>query len=326
MDIQNAYLSAPIKGRYWYRCGLEFGSDKGRLAKIVRALYGLKSAGRTFRNHLAGTLRKMGFVSTKADPDVWIRPATKPDGTKYYEYLLAYVDDILAASHDVKAIYEQLGSLFTFKETPADPKLYLGADVTKWYIENSDEPTKVRWAMSSENYTKKVLQEVERELEEAGRSLPKKTVTPLSSGYRPEIDMSEELDPTRQNYFQGLIGILRWLVELGRLDIMVPVSMLSRYLVSARVGHLDQVFHIFAYLKAHNRSTMVFDDTEPIIEGTRFVKRDWEDYYPEAAEMIPPDMPEPRGEPVVITCFTDADHAGCQATRRSHSGIIIFAN
>ena len=106
----------------------------------------------------------------------------------------------------------------------------------------------------------------------------------------------------------------------------MPVSMLSRYLVSTRVGHLDQVFHIFAYLKAHNRSTMVFDDTEPIIEGTRFVKRDWEDYYPEAAEMIPPDMPEPRGEPVVITCFTDADHAGCQATRRSHSGIIIFVN
>ena len=51
--------------------------------------------------------------------------------------------------------------------------------------------------------------------------------------------------------------------ELDRADIMVPVSMLSRYLVSARAKHLEQCFHIFAYLKQYDRSTLVFDDTKP---------------------------------------------------------------
>ena len=37
-------------------------------------------------------------------------------------------------------------------------------------------------------------------------------------------------------------------------------------------------------------------------------------------------MPEMRGREVVTTCFVDADHAGCQVTRRSHTGIIIFVN
>jgi hypothetical protein len=38
-------------------------------------------------------------------------------------------------------------------------------------------------------------------------------------------------------------------------------------------------------------------------------------------------MPEPRGEPVVMTCFVDADHAGNSITRRSKTGfIIIFLN
>ena len=67
---QNAYLSAPIKEKYWYWCGLEFGSNAGRPAKIVRALYGLKSAGRTFRSYLAEHLQKLGYPSCKAAPNI----------------------------------------------------------------------------------------------------------------------------------------------------------------------------------------------------------------------------------------------------------------
>ena len=81
-------------------------------------------------------------------------------------------------------------------------------------------------------------------------------------------------------YFQGLIGIVRWMCELGRVDILVPVAMLSRYLAAPREGHLDQVFHIFAYLKQYNRSTMVFDDTEPQFDESRFAKCEWADRRP----------------------------------------------
>ena len=35
---------------------------------------------------------------------------------------------------------------------------------------------------------------------------------------------------------------------------------IPRYLVSAREGHLQQVFHIFGYLKVYYKSTMVFDE------------------------------------------------------------------
>lgn len=180
--------------------------------------------------------------------------------------------------------------------------------------------------MSSTNYTKKAVAEVERELKEIDMRLPTKTKTPLSSGYRPEIDATAELDPDRLNYYQGLIGILRWICELGRLDIMVPVSMMSRYLVSAREGQLNQVFHIFAYLKEHERSTIVFDDTEPWFDDRRFVQADWSDYYDGAAEAIPEDMPEPLGKAVSTSCFVDADHAGCQVTRRSHTEVLVFLN
>ena len=54
--------------------------------------------------------------------------------------------------------------------------------------------------------------------------------------------------------------------------------------------------------------------------------RDWSDFYPDAKEEIPPNMPEPRGHSVQINCFVDADHAGDVVSRRSHTGIIIFVN
>ena len=35
-------------------------------------------------------------------------------------------------------------------------------------------------------------------------------------------------------------------------------------------------------------------------------------------------MPAPRGNPVIISAFVDANHAGNAVTRRSHTGLIIF--
>jgi len=45
---------------------------------------------------------------------------------------------------------------------------------------------------------------------------------------KPFLGGSRELNSEKQNYFQGLIGVLQWICELGRLDILMPVSMLSR--------------------------------------------------------------------------------------------------
>ena len=43
----------------------------------------------------------MGFWSfSRADPDVWMRSQMKPNRFRYYEYFLAFVDDLLLVSHD----------------------------------------------------------------------------------------------------------------------------------------------------------------------------------------------------------------------------------
>jgi hypothetical protein len=59
------------------------------------------------------------------------------------------------------------------------------------------------------------------------QKLPTKTSTPLSSGYRPELDVSPLLNDDETNYYQNLIGILCGAVELGQVDIHVHVAMMS---------------------------------------------------------------------------------------------------
>ena len=55
--------------------------------------------------------------------------------------------------------------------------------------------------------------------------MPNKAPAPMSNEYRPKIDISPELNATDAAYYQSLIGIVRWMVELGRVDITTEVSM-----------------------------------------------------------------------------------------------------
>jgi len=249
-DVQNAYISAPAREQLWTQFGDELGTQyAGRKAIISKALYGLKSSGRAFREYMAQILRDLGFTSSRGDPDMWLRPAKKATGEKVYEYAICYVDDIAFAGNDAKGFMKALGGRVTLKEgSVKEPDQYLGANVKKVTIPESDNPGKVRWAFESMGYTKKAIAEVEAELNKDGKMLASKAKTPLTSDYRPELDSSYELPPKQLNYYQGLIGILRWIAELGRLDILMWVSMMSRYLMSARRGHLEQVLHIYIHV------------------------------------------------------------------------------
>jgi hypothetical protein len=102
--------------------------------------------------------------------------------------------------------------------------------------------------------------------------------------------------------------------------------MLSSHHALPREGHLQQVYHIFEFLKNKSKRTLAFDPQHPDIDESRCIKCDWHDFYREAKEPIPGDAPEPRGNLVSTHCFVDAVHAGNRVTRRSQTGILIFIN
>jgi hypothetical protein len=147
-DISGAYLNAKAAEKVFTIAGKEFGADKeGRVDIITRALYGLRSSGKAWRDHMAATLRDHGYTSCQADPHVWMRPKTEAKGFRYWSYIMVYTDDILVVDHDTKTVMEYLALRYTLKPgIMKEPGTYLVAQVSKFYIDGAPDPEKPRWA------------------------------------------------------------------------------------------------------------------------------------------------------------------------------------
>ncbi len=79
-------------------------------------------------------------------------------------------------------------------------------------------------------------------------SIPTRGDNPFPVDYDPSTDLSDILDSDCSSFYQHLIGVMRWMVELGSVDIATEVSMLSSYLACPCEGHLENALHVMGYL------------------------------------------------------------------------------
>ena len=198
-----------------------------------------------------------------------MRSATRTYGLDYYEYILLYVDDCLCISENPKPALLQVDKNFPIKPASlGPPKTYFRGTVSKIQLPNGVHA----WAFSSSPYAHEAVKTMEEHLEKVGKTLiSKKPGTPIPTTYSPELDITLDLISTDAAYYQSLVGILRWIVELGRVDIFLEVSLMYYHLALPREGHLDKLFQSFAYLKWKHRAHIVFDPTYPSIDNDYFL-------------------------------------------------------
>ena len=339
-DIGNAYLNAETRERVWFTAGSEWGeSREGCRVIIVRALYGLKSSGAEWKKTFADYIRNtLGFEPCiGADDNVYLREEKDEMGNEYYSYLVVYVDDVLCIHKSPSTVLNIINRDYRLKEPPECPTMYLGADISKYYVGGETNGIQC-WAMSADSHVKKALEVVQNRMRECSvmfKHSNKTAENPFSSqSYKPELDITELCNEEQVQFFQSLVGIMRWLCEIGRIDILTETSLLSTYLSCPRVGHLHQALHVFRYLKDHKRSKVVFDPSYVNINDDHLPPEDralgkakyMSELYPDAIEEKPTNAPKPKGKSVQITCFVDADHGGDQMTLRSRTGILIYVN
>ena len=313
-DIGNAFPNAYTNEKVYIPvAGPEFGEHEGKAILIRKAIYGLASSSERFHCLLADTLRLFGWKPTRFDNDVWIR---LDETGKMYEYLCTHVDDFMIVSRKPETAMAEIQSVYLVKDSSkGPPDYYLGNDYKK--------DKKGRWCIGCKKYLTEAVSRVEKIFGE----LPKK-VSPMEDGDHPEEDCSALLDDDGHQKYQMLIGMLNWIVCLGRMDVAFATTSLSRFTACPRAGHLERALRIFGYLKKNKNRRIVVDSRDPILVGGEdALAQDYTEIfkntYPDAAEEVDADVPIPLIDELEIVTFVDSDHAHDKVTRRSITGILI---
>ena len=105
------------------------------------------------------------------------------------------------------------------------------------------------WSMESEEYVKASVETINdgRELKGSKRE----HAGPLPPGYAPEFDVTKECNEEPASRFRQIIGIFRWAIELGKVDILIEVSCPSQYQALQRIGHREALYLIPHFLTKH---------------------------------------------------------------------------
>ena len=313
-DIGNAFLYGTTKEKVYINAGPEFGDDSNQPLILHKSLYGLRSSSARFHEHLSAKLRTMGYLPSKADPDFWIKKV----GDRY-EYIARFVDDVLAFGHNPLATIEELRKDYLLKGV-GKPEYYLGGNVEE--LDPTWNADKVTTALSAKTYLKNVIEKFETRFEGPLRQY----TCPMDENYHPEVDETPFCTPDQASLFRALVGSANWAITLGRFDIAYATNTLSRYGMQPRTGHLQAMKRVFGYLKRMSKGRIIVDPHP--MDLTRFDPQDfdWTEFYPDAVEEMPPNLPQPSPLQMRVTIWLDADHAHDLVTRRSVTGMLVFVN
>ena len=149
-------------------------------------------------------MRRLGFTSSIADPDVWFRRLKQATGEDYYKYVLLYVDDVICISENAESVIrDDIGKDWELKgESISPPSKYLGGLLRDVTLSNGMK----EWAFGLSQYVKAAVTNVQENLRKLSGNknwdccLPKRVQTPLSCNYRPEIDISPKLGEADASY------------------------------------------------------------------------------------------------------------------------------
>ena len=312
-DVGNAHVNACTNEKVYARAGKEFGEAlEGSIIIIRKALYGLRTSSERWYAHFADSLRGIGFTPTRYDNDVWIR--LNEDGD-CYDYVCTHVDDFMIVGKNPQAIMDMTQAMYAVKSI-GPPDYYLGNDYKK--------DRQGRWAIGCKKYLVEAIKRVERMF-----GTLKKYSNPMETGAHPELDDSEILNDEGHRKYQMLMGILVWVVTIGRIDVAHSTSSLSRFTACPRQGHMDRALRVFGYLKKRPNRRVVVDSRDHIYRGGGDAMdldytKEMASNYPDAFEEIDVNLPKALVDEMEITVFVDSDHAHDKVSRRSITGILIF--
>jgi hypothetical protein len=274
IDVDCAYLYGKLEEDIYMRQppGFFVTENPDCVLKLNKAIYGLKQAGRNWNLELDKTLIDLGFVRSKFSNCLYM--------FRNVAFILVYVDD-MAIFGKTEAIINQIknsiSSKFDIKDL-GEVKNFLGVQFE--YNSNG------KIFMHQSKYIKQILTEFDF-LECRNVSVPIDPGTVLCKNQDVNYDCLRFVND--EVPYRRIIGILNFIADRTRPDLMFAVRKLSQYCEKPGMLHWVTIKHILRYLSGSRDKGILLS---------------------------------PKGANVVG--YSDADWAGDTDDRRSFSGHVVY--
>ncbi|CAI7894915.1 unnamed protein product [Closterium sp. NIES-54] len=235
LDFSTTFLQGSLYEEIWLRRppGSTVLFPAGTQWSLRRLVYGLCQAPREWHNTVRTMLATLGFAPSTADLSLFLRTDTSLASL----YVLVYIDDLVFAIADTKAV-ALVKSELQKRHTCIDLgelRSYLGLQITR-------DRARRTITLTQTHMVHQVLQRFGFQF-----SLPQPT--PLSTGHSlltPPLD--ESVEPS--GLYPELVGCLMYLMTCTLPDLAYPLSLLARYMAldRHRKVHWDAAKRVLCYL------------------------------------------------------------------------------
>ena len=256
LDVETAYLNAPLDHDIYIEQPAGFNNDKSKVCLLRKSLYGLKQSAKLWNDTIHSFLLKIGFTQTNADLCLYMQRSTEG-----IMFLIIWVDDIIILSNNVKMVNvfkEQISKEYSVKDL-GQLKYFLG-------IEFSVTERSVQ--MSQSGYCKTIL-------ERFGMMDSKPMKIPCEKNIHDELraHANSPLLPDATKY-RELVGSLIYLQQVTRPDISFITNILGQQMSKPTKFHWELGLKTLRYLKGTINFTLVYRKADKI-ELTGYADADW---------------------------------------------------
>ena len=131
-----------------------------------------------------------------------------------------------------------------------------------------------------------------------GCRLLKCAMAPLPTNYMPELDVTPKLDADKATFFLLVTNCCSLFVcELGWITNITEVSALFSHLALHHEGHMEAVFHVFAYPEHQHNANY------PAVNLSVFKQCDWKEFYGYVEETVPLNALNPMNVILIFVCL-----------------------
>jgi len=289
-DCTSAFLHAPVDYEMFMRQpeGFEVCDGDGAVrgvCKLLRALYGCKQASRLFHKEVRDHLLGLGAVQSRADECLFIIR----EGTSWLK-ILVHVDDF-AVTYNDRALYDRIFAAMKDRFRITD---YGGGEISRFVGICVDRTVEGFYRLHQQPYLEEVIARL-------GLDDAKHARSPERGGTKAKLKpLDNELTPAEKEFMDAVpyreaVGALFYLARATRFDIAHAAGQVARFLANPGPDHWKAVVRIYAYLARTKNVALVMKSSGMQCE----VADQW------------------------LEGFSDSDWAGCQETRKSHTGWMV---